>query len=73
MHWPSEPPSHEQWRMSTEGQHPEQGGHEDIFQFEEGDFLREFEQMFQNMFRGFQFGFNPPTQGLILLKYPVNL
>ena len=53
--------------MFTEGQHPEQGDHDDYFQFGEGDFLQEFEQMFQNMFRGFSFNFNPPTQGLLSL------
>ncbi len=73
-HWHSEPPtSHEQWRIFAEGHPPEQGDHEEYFQFGEGDFLQEFEQMFQSMFRGFSFDFNPPTQGLHTLKYRVSL
>ncbi|KAL9987167.1 hypothetical protein ACROYT_G001425 [Oculina patagonica] len=70
-HWHSEPPtSHEQWRIFAEGHPPEQGDHEEYFQFGEGDFLQEFEQMFQSMFRGFSFDFNPPTQGLPTLDLP---
>ena len=63
---PELPTSHDKWRLFN-GQTLEQGDHEDYFQSREGDFLQEFEQMFHNVLRGFQFDFNPPAQGSLNL------
>ena len=58
---PELPTRHDKWRLFN-GQTQEQGDLKDYFQPREGDFLQEFEQMFHNVFRGFQFDFNPPAQ-----------
>lgn len=42
---------------------PEHEKHSDDFLLSQGDFLQEFEQMFQNFFRGFPFDFNHSIQG----------
>lgn len=73
LNWQTElPTSHEEWRFFN-GQALEQGDHEDYIQSREGDFLQEFEQMFHNIFRGFQFDFNPPAQGPLNLIFCKNL
>ena len=73
LNWQTElPTSHEEWRFFN-GQALEQGDQEDYFQSREGDFLQEFEQMFHNIFRGFQFDFNPPAQGPLNLIFCKNL
>ncbi|XP_020608069.1 uncharacterized protein LOC110046716 isoform X2 [Orbicella faveolata] len=63
-YWQPELPAiREEWRLFND-QPLELGDHEDYFHSREGDFLQEFEQMFHNIFRGFQFDFNPPAQDL---------
>lgn len=70
---PELPTSCDDWR-SRNGQTLEQGAHEDYFQSREGDFLQEFEQMFHDVFRGFQSDFNPPAQDLPMIDLlPGNL
>lgn len=64
LHQQLEPPEyHEAWRI-YDGLNPEHGDHGYFFQSTEGDFIQEFEHMFQNIFGGFLADFNSPTQDL---------
>lgn len=64
LHLEVEPPDyHEEWRIYG-GHNPEQGDLEHFFHSSEGDFLQEFDQMFQNIFERFLGDFNPPSQAL---------
>ena len=55
------PPDVEEWTVKFGS--PEHKKHSDDFLLSQGDFLQEFEQMFQNFFRGFPFDFNHSIQG----------
>ena len=71
LHLEVEPPDyHEKWRIYG-GHNPEQGDLEHFFHSSEGDFLQEFDQMFQNIFERFLGDFNPPSQGLFSSLSPL--
>ena len=60
LHWQQQPPtSGEEWSISI----PHDGEHNLHVEIIEGDFLREFDQLFQSFFRGFPMDFTPPLQG----------